>query len=266
MTIAVMTLNVWHDAGPWPERRRILRDWIARLRPDVIGFQEILAGPGLDLAAELTDGLGYAHTFAAATRFWERERGLDFGNAVASRFPIGAREVLPLPDAGDGETRVALSVTLDAPVGPLSFTCTHLNWRLHHGAVRERQVAALCDHVRQRRPRGGFPPVLVGDFNAEPDSSEIRYVQGYQTLAGRSVHFRDAWREAGTGSDGLTWSRRNRFTDPWHEPDRRIDYVFVGPPAEGGRGRVERCRVVCDRPRRGVWPSDHFGVFAELRS
>jgi endonuclease/exonuclease/phosphatase family metal-dependent hydrolase len=79
------------------------------------------------------------------------------------------------------------------------------------------------------------------------------------------MHFRDAWREAGTGSDGLTWSRRNAFTNPWHEPDRRIDYVFVGPPGPGGLGRVERCRVVCNRPVRGVWPSDHFGVFAELR-
>jgi hypothetical protein len=33
-----------------------------------------------------------------------------------------------LPDAQDGERRVALSVTVEAPFGPVGFTVTHLNW------------------------------------------------------------------------------------------------------------------------------------------
>jgi hypothetical protein len=33
-----------------------------------------------------------------------------------------------------------------------------------------------------------------------------------------------------------------------------------------GIGNVETCRVVCDDAVDGVWPSDHFGVFAELRT
>lgn len=267
MGLTVMTLNLWNDAGPWEARRDLVRNTLARLRPDLVGFQEVLVGEELDQAVALTEGLGYEVAFAAAARAWRPERRVDFGNAVASRLPIRAREVLPLPQAGGDETRVALSVTVEAPppVGEISFTCTHLDWKLHHGWVRERQVVALCEHVRAQRPRGGFPPILVGDFNAEPESAEIRYVQGLHSLAGRSMRFRDAWKERGTGSDGITWSHRNPYADPWLEPDRRIDYVFVGPPAESGLGRIERCRLVCDRPRRGVWPSDHFGVWAELR-
>lgn len=37
-------------------------------------------------------------------------------------------------------------------------------------------------------------------------------------------------------------------------------------PDRYGVGLVERCQVVCDDERDGVWPSDHFGVYAELRT
>ncbi len=264
MPVRILTLNLWHDAGPWPERARLLRDEIARLEPDLIGFQEALQGPDVDMAAELTAAAGLHTDFVRASDFW-RGRGVHFGNAVASRWPIDARETLRLPDAGDGETRAALSVSVRSPHGEIAFTCTHLNWKLHHGAVRERQVLALCDFARARAPRDGFPPVLVGDFNAEPDAAEIRYVQGLQSLAGRSVYFADAWRVAGDGGPGTTWSNRNAYAAAEHEPDRRIDYVFVGPPRRDGLGQVLRCHPVCDTPREGVWPSDHFGVLAELR-
>jgi endonuclease/exonuclease/phosphatase family metal-dependent hydrolase len=263
--LRVLSLNLWHHEGPWARRRARIREWIDRLDPDVIGFQEVLRGEAFDQLAELLGGLERHVAFARASDFWADPR-LAFGNAVVSRWPLEQRAVLPLPDAGDGETRCALSVTLRAPFGPVLFTCTHLNWRLHHGHVRERQAAALADFVLTRRPRRGFPPVVVGDLNAEPDSTEIRYLVGLHSLAGRSVHFRDAWRIAGDGGAGFTWSRRNPYTRPSLEPERRIDYVLAGYPQPDGLGVIDACRVVCDDERDGVWPSDHFGVYAELRS
>jgi endonuclease/exonuclease/phosphatase family metal-dependent hydrolase len=65
---------------------------------------------------------------------------------------------------------------------------------------------------------------------------------------------------------GFTWDNRNPYAASVHEPDRRIDYIFVGYPVPGGVGRVERCRVVCDKPEGEIWPSDHLGVFAEIRT
>jgi endonuclease/exonuclease/phosphatase family metal-dependent hydrolase len=170
-----------------------------------------------------------------------------------------------LPNAGDGELRAALSVTVDAPFGPISFTATHLNWRPDHGWARERQAVAVCDLSRRRRPPNGFPPILAGDFNAEPDSTEVRYIKGLHALDGRSAHFHDAWAIAGDGA-GITWSNRNPYARLALEPDRRIDYIFAGRPLPNGLGLIESCRVVCDKPEDGVWPSDHFGVYAELRT
>jgi endonuclease/exonuclease/phosphatase family metal-dependent hydrolase len=263
MTLRLLTLNIWNQDGPWAERAPRIREWIERLDPDVVGLQEVVRGKRLDQLA-LVAPAGSHCAYAKAMEFW-RDGDADFGNAVFSRWPILERETLPLPDAGDGERRVVLATTIDAPFGPLSFFCTHLNWRLHHGFVRERQVAALGELVRRRRSRDRFPPVVVGDFNAEPESTEIRFVKGLHALGGRSLYLRDAWSEAGDGGPGHTWCYRNAYTRTSLEPDRRIDYVFVGPPLPSGLGRVERCSVVCDDESAGVWPSDHFGVYAELR-
>lgn len=265
MTLSVLTLNLWNQDGPYGRRRERIREWIERLDPDLIGFQEALRGESWDQLGELLEGSGHQLEHAVSSPFWAEPK-LGFGNAVASRWPIVERAVLRLPDGGGDEQRLALSVSVESPLGPLCFTSTHLNWRLHHGWIREQQVVALCDFVLARSPRSGFPPILVGDFNAEPDSAEIRYVAGLQSLAGRSVHFRDAWRMAGDGGPGFTWEGRNPYTRPWLEPDRRIDYVFVGYPQVGGLGSVTSCRIVCDDQRDGVWPSDHFGVYAELRT
>jgi endonuclease/exonuclease/phosphatase family metal-dependent hydrolase len=259
-----MTLNIWHNAGPWEERARRIRDWIDALDPDLIGFQEVLRGDQLDQVSELVGARGYHVDFAKAVDFWT-DPSLSFGNAVASRWPIADREELRLPDGGKDEKRVALSVTVDAPVGPVSLTVTHLNWKFHHGAIREQQAVAVCDLVLRRRPQDGIPPILVGDFNAEPESAEVRYITGLQSIEGRSVYLRDAWRHAGTDGNGLTWSNRNDYALPWLEPDRRIDYIFIGPPRPDGVGTIETCRMVCNDKRDGVWPSDHFGLYAEFR-
>lgn len=266
LPLKILTLNLWHDSGPWPQRCALIRDWITRLEPDLIGFQELLSGPGVDQLQQLVGDLGYEAQFLAASRFWLNPE-LDFGNGIASRWPIRSRHELELPGGGDDETRSALSVVVEAPIpgGRLCFTTTHLNWKLHHGRVRERQVVALCDHVLALASSEQFPSIIVGDFNAEPDSSEIRFMQGLHSLDGRSVHFRDAWRVAGGEGPGLTWSNRNPYARQSFEPDRRLDYVFSGYPMLGGSGFTESCRVVCDQQQDGVWPSDHFGVYAELR-
>jgi endonuclease/exonuclease/phosphatase family metal-dependent hydrolase len=158
-----------------------------------------------------------------------------------------------------------LHATIAAPFGALAFSCTHLHWRFHHGDTRRRQVAEVARQVIARRPLRGFPPILAGDMNAEPDADEIRFLTGGHAIDGKTVYFHDAWRVAGLG-DGITWSNRNPYARTALEPNRRIDYVFTGYPQASGLGLVEHCRVVCDAPGDGVWPSDHFGVYAELRS
>jgi hypothetical protein len=50
------------------------------------------------------------------------------------------------------------------------------------------------------------------------------------------------------------------------EPQVRqlADFVGIGVRTADGAGKVLDAAVVCDATRRGVWPSDHFGVVAQL--
>src|SRR5262249_1878579 len=103
-----------------------------------------------------------------------------------------------------------------------------------------------------------------GDFNAAPDSDEIRFMTGRCSLGGRSVHFADAFGVVGHG-EGTTFSWRNPFASDFREPDRRIDYIFVRSPDQKARGEPLASSVCFDRPVNGVYPTDHFGVVANLR-
>lgn len=268
--LRVLSLNIWNKQGDWPSRLPLLRAGLRELQPDLVGLQEVLhldvdggAAVENDQARELAHGLGYHVAFAPA---WNLGGGLTFGNAVLSRWPIVSAEAFQLPGEPLKETRGLIYAVADAPCGRVPIFVTHLDWEFHHGFVRERQVAFIADKVQSLQPPGkeSFPPILMGDFNAEPESDEIRYLRGWTTRLGKSVYFADCFAVAGDGSPGWTYARSNRFAALAREPNRRIDYVFVRGPDSRGRGEPLSARVVFDRPSGEVFPTDHYGVYAEI--
>lgn len=286
-TLKVATLNIWNRSGPWNARLPLIRRSLTALRPDVLGLQEVLrlpppgqsadgvfepkehAAPGddVDQATTIAAGLGYHVVYGTAT---DLGSGLAFGNALLSRYPVLEHQVIPLPGEESGETRSLLFALLDHPVGAFPVFVTHLNWKLHEGSIRVRQVAFIAERIKELAPidEARFPPVLMGDLNADPDSDEIRFLRGLATLDGRSVYFADAWAYGGDGTPGYTFDRKNRFAALSHEPPRRIDYIFVRGPDRSFRGEPLVTRLAFteseDGPAGTVWPSDHFGVFTEL--
>jgi endonuclease/exonuclease/phosphatase family metal-dependent hydrolase len=271
--LRVLTLNCWNVSEPLGERMAITRSGLAAVDPDVAAFQEVVVrSDGLDQSALLLDGSSHSKVFGPAFRWngdgavlpHDRE-GSAFGNLIASRWPIVHSEVRRLPGQEGDEPRTVLAALIDTPAGLLPVLTTHLDWEFHHGSVRERQVLLVDDFARELAAKADLPPILLGDFNARPDSTEMRFLRGLASLDGRSTYFQDAWDIAGAGGSGFTWDNRNRFAACAYEPNRRIDYVLVGPPGSGGRGRVEAARLVFDEPVGDLFASDHFGVAAELR-
>lgn len=263
MELCVATLNIWNRMGDWEARLAAIRHHLARLAPDVIGLQEVLqidAGDGalFDQAALIAEGLGYSVAFG-------RHPLGHMGNAILSRFPIARAHVEPLPDGGTDERRSVLLAELDTPFGRWPIFCTHLNWKLDEGHVREAQVRFVADRVAALAPDAPntFPPVVVGDLNAEPEADEIRFLRGLTSIGGTRVYFADCFGLTGEGP-GTTFSRANPYAAPLREPNRRIDYVFVRGPDERGRGEPLGCEVSFDTPVGGAFPSDHFGVVARI--
>ena len=259
-TFRAATLNIWSRFGPWEERLEAIRAGLKDLAPDVIGLQEVLRFPGMDQAALVSEGLGYEIAWGLTSE----NHGFPTGNAILSRWPVTRSEVIALPDGGSDEHRSVVLAELASPFGKLPVFCTHLNWRLDHGHVRQLQVKTLTEAVTRLAPLDGFPPLVMGDFNAEPDSDEIRFMRGLTGLGGECVYFADSFGVAGNGSPGATFSKRNPFAEPMREPERRIDYVFVRGPDDAQRGEPIEASVCFDQPHGGTFPSDHFGVITTI--
>ncbi len=268
--LRMVTLNCWNICEPFEERMAIIRDELESEGPDVVALQEVIVRrDGFDQGLLLLPDRSVARIFGAAFSWGDNgtmlshNDGSGFGNLVASRWPIVKSEVRRLPGLEGGEPRAVTAALIESPAGLLPVLSTHLDSELHRGHVRERQVLALDAFARAWAAEGDLPAVLLGDFNAHPDSNEIRFLRGLATLDGRSTYFQDAW-DSAPGS-GYTWDNRNRFAAFAWEPDRRIDYVFVGPPGLEGRGRVESARLAFTTPVGNVFASDHFGLVVDIR-
>jgi len=259
--LRVLTWNIWWRYGPWESRRAVIVETLRQLDCDVIALQEVWQDDETNLAAELASELGYYHVFASSM---ERE-GFGFGNAILSRWPINHSETVMLFGAEEnGEGRLALFAEIDGPRGSLPFFNTHLNWKFEHSHIRQRQVADLARFVDSKNPIA-FPPIVCGDFNADPGSEELRMLTGLTTCPVEGLAFHDAWIAAGSDGPGFTWNTANPYAAKVLEPNRRIDYILVGFPQVNGAGHVVGCQVVAKDPINNLYPSDHYGVLAQLR-
>jgi endonuclease/exonuclease/phosphatase family metal-dependent hydrolase len=157
------------------------------------------------------------------------------------------------------------------------FSC-HLAPAPTHGLHRQVQVLAIDDIIRAARGdqdvlsgfghrRTSMPAVLCGDFNAEPDSDEIRFLCSLHALEGRTVYYQDAWRLAGDGPGYTQDWRANAIAASMNVHHKRIDYVFVGDPfmRAGDAGRVLRAELAFHEQLTGVHASDHYGLVVDLR-
>jgi endonuclease/exonuclease/phosphatase family metal-dependent hydrolase len=262
-SLCVATLNIWNRFGPWEQRLVAIRAGVQSLKADLLGLQEVLRlqkgeGDELDQAQAIAAGFGYHIAFGCS----EGER---WGNAVLSRWPIGRSQVFDLPRAGTEDKRTLLFAEIQSDIGMVPFFVTHLNWKFDEGHVREAQVRAIVECIESISTPRAFPAILVGDFNAEPDADEIRFLRGLTSLGGsRRVYFRDAFALAGGDSPGFTFCRDNAFAAPLREPTRRIDYIFVRGDNDRARGEPLAASLCFDQAVDGVLPSDHFGVLATL--
>ncbi|HEY1748757.1 MAG TPA: endonuclease/exonuclease/phosphatase family protein [Xanthobacteraceae bacterium] len=272
MRVRIVTLNVWNTEGD-PRRPDIINRELRKLDPDLIAFQEVVQTPETRMLDRLLDGLDLqaAHQ-SDVQKFTPPFTDRYGGSALATRWKHRAVEALDLRIAGANDVpwaTLAAIVTLPG-LGEMLFIAATAAWRPDAEAARERQAIAISD--LDARHRRDLPTVIAGDFNAGPDAASIRYFTGRQSLAGRSVLYHDAWAVAGQGP-GYTWSADNPNARAGAEqiirqPNYRcrFDYVFVGswdahPKAHA---RVQSAALIFDQPVDGLWPSDHFGVVADL--
>ncbi len=259
--VKVLTWNLWWRFGPWEARSAAILASLKKIDADIICLQEVWDDGHRNFAKEIADALGFYFIYAPGAK----PNNIFMGNAILSRWPVLRSEITNLHEPkGAEETRVAVFAEIDGPRGKIPVFCTHLHWQMHHSHIRQQQVVELTRFIDRMRP-WKFPPVLCGDFNADPQSDEIRMLTGQTSCPTKNLVFHDAWAFLHANRNGFTWDNQNPYVAEEFEPDRRIDYVFVGWPRAKGAGHIVGCKLVATASVDGVQPSDHYGVLAELR-
>lgn len=269
--VRVMTWNLWWRFGPWQERLEAIIAVVAEEQPDVLLLQEVWADADGSSAGHIAAALGHHCAVSDDPFAGRRGAAAGFHNAIVSRWPLLDVQSHPLPgvDGAPGHRR-ALTASVDAPHGRWPVLCTHLDHRFDESALREAQCRAVLELVAARRgdPDRDPPMVVAGDFNAVPDSDEIRMLTGRRAAPVPGLVLSDCWEHVGA-ADGATWRRDNPYQSATAWPDRRLDYVFVSWPRPKPLGNPVRAWLAGVGPvdvggAEPVVPSDHAAVVVEL--
>lgn len=230
--IRVLSYNLHHGEGVdgKVDLKRIARI-ITDAHADIVALQEVdqktQRTGGVDQAAELARLTGLHFAYGKAMAY----QGGAYGQALLSRWPLTEFVVHPLPNPTQVEPRIAISAQVRPP-GQLGFRFvgTHLDAN-RDDTARWQQTARLIELFGTDKT----PTILVGDFNARPETRIL------QTLL---QPFTDAS------------ARQPAPTSPAENPKARIDFVLLRPATTW---RVLSSTVILE-----AVASDHRPLLVEL--
>lgn len=211
-----------------------LADFIKKENPDIVALQEVDVKTyreraphqnGKDFISELAYRTGMLSLFGKTIPY----KGGLYGIGILSKYPYISSEriLLPMPD-GAKEQRAYLVSEIELANGKtLTFVSTHLDYTT--SAVRQAQVDCINNDLLKRKT----PVILCGDFNAKPDSPEIKSKMA-------------VWKQACNMNS----------TVPAQDAKSKIDYIFCYPKEQWETISAETPVVQL---------SDHLPIIATVR-
>ena len=251
-TIKVMTFNLRFDAecdgiNSFTNRFNRVLEVINKECPDVIGFQEVTDSMGDRLRKSLREysmvGCGRDSNYHGESMMIgyknDKIQLLSCDNVWLSLTPSipGSRY------GGDqsGCPRMYTSTLLkhDDIKEPFRFINTHLD---HHG-----ENARYLGALQLVQAISGYKEkfVLTGDFNAEPDSPEIKLITSALSYRG-----------AIDCTEGFE-PTFHAFGQLKEKEKVKIDYIFTD-------GKCDNAYIIEDIPVNGQYYSDHFAICAYI--
>ncbi|MBQ8408303.1 MAG: endonuclease/exonuclease/phosphatase family protein [Clostridia bacterium] len=256
--LKVMTFNIRVEASIdginyLDNRRGRILDTIAQEKPDLIGFQEVGNKSRAWLRDSLTDytvvGCGRYKDYRGegAPLAFRKDR---FEMVSMETFWLSCTPKVPESryDGTDqsGCPRIATAVVLK-PIESeklLLFVNTHTD---HMGAVsRILASAQLLEYASQK----GMATVFTGDFNALPDTTEIKMM-----TANKAFPLVDA--TANIESTFHAFGKLQDYADKFENRPVKIDYIFTNLQTD-----PDESYAVEDIPVDGIYISDHQPVVA----
>ncbi|MBL8915022.1 MAG: endonuclease/exonuclease/phosphatase family protein [Archangium sp.] len=243
-------------------RARAARDVVRAAAPDILGITEAVycgVGRGKLIRPDYGEMFGLEHVHAAGFEG-------DWGNCIASRFPILRTEVIPL---GGGRKEVlssALRVTLEVEGREVHVDVVHPSPMITESQRVQAFVPVLTTFQR--------PYLMIGDFNALSDEDPYDHATMVSEMtgnvddpAGLATRMLDRKLIASVRAHGLQDfappGRRHTLPTRLPRPHAtqgarlRLDYIFGSEEF-----RAERVEVIDNELSDRV--SDHYPLVADL--
>lgn len=258
-SVKVLSINILNDLRWWQQRRNLLVDGIAEWQPDLVALQEVSLP--LDNAAWLADKLGFEYRYLST-----KTPPKDHKEAIVilSRFPIQHQQTLDL----ETQNRVAQLIRIELDGKSLVLVNGHFYF-FWPGIPPERlaQIELLQSWLFDISSK--MAVLVCGDFNAVPDSPSMQRMYKHYQSAFAAYHGHEPEYTVPTPLmrmskiETMKYYLRNSITNRNFKPWKgTLDYIFTNDKIE-----VIKCEVVLDQPaadNRHLFPSDHFGLAAEL--
>lgn len=206
MKLTITSLNL-QGFEHWDERHPHILEYLAKVNPDVVFFQETVFLPSVsphNQAQLLNQTLGYPFEVSTISRL---QVGVEYpiyreGLALLSKYPITSSDTLTLKQAeGDELNRILqlIDIAIDGKIvrfGNVHFSITDIvDYATPH-------LQETLDILRSRNEKR----VLIGDFN-------LTYLEDSEKIWGAEY-------KASTEVPYITYPH-------WHEGPKRTDYALI---------------------------------------
>ena len=258
--LRVMTFNIRYNeprdgVNAWANRKTKVSDVIRFHKADLIGVQEALYNQLQDLEKLLPD-----FAWCGVGREGANEGEFSAILYRKSRFKLLETKTFWLSETPETVGSKGWDANLPRIVTWAKFqdkrtkkTFYHFNTHFDHIGAKARAESSKLLLAKLPKIAGNAWFVVTGDFNAEESTNVYKILTGKEESAGFKLI--DARYVSKNGHFGGN-STFNNFKEL--EPDRTIDYVFVGE-----KTTVLEHGALSDR-WDGLWASDHLPVLAEI--
>lgn len=242
--------NVWDKEGKnsFIHRVGMIYDKINKEKPDVIAFQEVLQ-PHVTLLERMFPDY----------EFYGQFRNVDYtGEGVYTAVKKSDWQVIAYETFWISPTPY-VSGTIFECQSPYPRVCNVLQIRNRENGKMLRTFNIHLDHISDEARIVGIrcviemmdkfnekievPSIILGDFNAAPNSETIRYCNEYK----------------GTRIVDVTATLPVTFHN-WGTDSQKIDYIYVTGGIEKSLTNVG----IWDNCHDGIYLSDHYPVFADF--
>lgn len=239
--LVVATLNLGCRTADWSQRRALVVEALARIDPDLVGFQEDCAeGTAPTQSEEVRSELssytrrGYDRREVAIEQVDLNGQTYETRLSILSAHPVLTDHWIQLPHEAMPAKALAVDVVIRGQ--PIRFYTTQLEDAPNLVDVRRQGAQEIAGDL----PAGAIS-IVTGDLGAGPD-------EGVANVIATDV-LRDAWSVANPSQAGPTF--------PAASPLDRVDYVLATKAlVEGALLGAKQL----DASSGSTWLSDHRGV------